>query len=178
MKSRQVRTRSRANDLSGRASSSRRVRFVSSSVVDCGSWVLRLVVSGEVSVPSATLVCSSRERSWLSPALWCTRRTVVMAGVIGLSLVGASVRDEDDCGAFQFKGVVDGPGCTIVEGNVFYRFQPRLGRGARPDRPGMKQRERVTRYGCFRMACSSGEGPQAVLCWQVLSGSITLAVRE
>ena len=67
MKSRQVRTRSRANDLSGRASSSRRVRFVSSSVVDCGSWVLRLVLSGEVSVPSATLVCSSRERSWLSP---------------------------------------------------------------------------------------------------------------
>ena len=73
MKSRQVRTRSRANDLSGRASSSRRVRFVSSSVVDCGSWVLRLVLSGEVSawVP---LVRSGRKRFLLSPALRCTGR--------------------------------------------------------------------------------------------------------
>lgn len=61
-----------------------------------------MVLSGEVSawVP---LVRSGRKRFWLSPALRCTGRAVVMADVVRLSLVGASARDEDNLRRFPVQ---------------------------------------------------------------------------
>ena len=61
-----------------------------------------MVLSGEVSawVP---LVRSGRKRFLLSPALRCTGRAVVMADIVGLSLVGASARDEDDLRRFPVQ---------------------------------------------------------------------------
>lgn len=61
-----------------------------------------MVLSGEVSawVP---LVRSGRKRFLLSPALRCTGRAVVMADVVGLSLVGASTHDEDDLRRFPVQ---------------------------------------------------------------------------